>query len=299
MMLVLVVTLFFYQRPSGGVQPPFGQLMSHQESPKTEQPAQPESLQPVNTDPISYTLQNNALHITYNSGEDWVSVPISKNQLFGGEYQGDKSELIDGSYMLTKNQAAFLSTDGIDQQTVSLTYSTDQGKTWRKAAVTHAFPGVRFRKVQFLNSDFGYIILSGGRTMSSEYSAVYLTHDGGKNWNETTNSGVTRLIYDGGFVDESTGFLSFGTINPEAPDLYVTTNRGKTWDKAEVHVPEKYHPMFVTAEVPTVEGDYLAVLVNQGPNGDYLGGQVKGKFISKDGGKTWSFSAEVRSNEAE
>ncbi|NRG48323.1 oxidoreductase, partial [Bacillus sp. CRN 9] len=52
-------------------------------------------------------------------------------------------------------------------------------------------------------------------------------------------------------------------------------------------------------EIPFKEGDHLAVLVNQGPNGDYDGGKVKGKFTSEDNGKTWDFAEEVKLNEAE
>jgi len=37
--------------------------------------------------------------------------------------------------------------------------------------------------------------------------------------------------------------------------------------------------------------------VNQGSAGDYNGGQVKGKFISVDNGKTWEFQQEVEPNE--
>jgi hypothetical protein len=53
------------------------------------------------------------------------------------------------------------------------------------------------------------------------------------------------------------------------------------------------------AEVPFQEADHLAVFINQGPNGDYLGGKVKGKFISNDNGKTWKYSKELLPNEFE
>lgn len=43
----------------------------------------------------------------------------------------------------------------------------------------------------------------------------------------------------------------------------------------------------------------MAVLVNQGPNGDYQGGNVEGKFISEDNGKTWEFTMEVPPSETE
>lgn len=110
---------------------------------------------------------------------------------------------------------------------------------------------------------------------------------------------MTRLISDGGFINESTGFLSFGTIDPREPDLYVTQDAGNTWEEAVFNIPEKYDDIFVSAEIPVKEESHLAVLVNQGPNGDYKGGATKGKFISEDNGKTWEFSKEVRPNEEE
>src|SRR5699024_6746449 len=109
-------------------------------------------------------------------------------------------------------------------------------------------------------------------------------------------SEVTRLISDGGFVDESTGFLSFGTINPEKPDLYVTEDGGMKWSEAIINIPKKYHQIFIQTETPVKDDVHLAVLVNQGPNSDYEGGSVKGIFISNDNGKTRNFSKEVQPN---
>ncbi|WP_249260861.1 WD40/YVTN/BNR-like repeat-containing protein [Virgibacillus pantothenticus] len=150
-----------------------------------------------------------------------------------------------------------------------------------------------------MNDDFGYAILSGGRTMSQEASSVHLTYDGGKSWREASRPNTTRMIANGGFIDESTGFLSYGTINPEAPELYVTKDTGQTWKQAKVHVPDKYKLHFVTAETPEKVGDHLIMLVQQGPNGDYKGGKVKGKFNSTDGGETWEFVSEVEPDETE
>ncbi|MEH6995778.1 hypothetical protein V7075_24270 [Neobacillus drentensis] len=96
-----------------------------------------------------------------------------------------------------------------------------------------------------------------------------------------------------------TGFLSFGILNPVEPDLYVTQDSGNSWSKANITIPVKYHEIFVIAEVPFQEDDHLTVLINQGPNGDYLGGKVKGKFITSDNGKTLAFSIEVLPNESE
>lgn len=303
-MLVLMGTaIFYYQTRDDLSYPQFSQpdeIRDDQETPHKEEQSDSEEFLPAN-EQIAYTLENHELNITFNQGKDWIQVPVEFDQLFSGEYNGNKQELMEDSYILTENQAAFLYSEGAswDNQSILLTYSMDQGKTWDESVVTESFTVMRFRKVDFLNEDFGYVIISGGRTMSQESSHVFLTHDGGENWEETTNSGVTRLIYDGGFVGESTGFLSFGTINPETPDLYVTQDGGHTWNETTINIPDEYDQIFVQAEIPVKEQENLSVLVNQGPNGDYQGGEVKGKFISEDNGNTWEFQMEVQPNDEE
>nr|WP_245251800.1 sialidase family protein [Virgibacillus litoralis] len=304
MIALIIATVIYYKDSNEITNPQLGQLnnlQDNQDSQNEAEQPQSEQLQPVINDTITYTLQKDKLNITYDKGNDWIEVPVEKDQLFDGEYNGNKQKLIEDSYILTENRAAFIYSDGVnwDEKRILLIYSVDQGKTWEKSLITKPFPAMRFRKVDFLNDNFGYIIISGGRTMSQESSHVFLTRDGGESWEQTDNSGVTRLISGGGFIDETTGFLSFGTINPDEPDLYVTQDAGDTWSKATINIPEKYHQILVSAETPVKERDHLIVLVNQGPNGDFKGGQVKGRFISMDNGKTWEFQKEVQPNEAE
>lgn len=297
--IILIIGTFIYQNQDIPTLP-YEKIISDysDSSDEIEQP-EPEALQPVNNDTIDYTLQNNELNITYNNGNDWIKVPLDVDLLFSGEYQGNKQELIDGSYILTENYAAFLYPDDLNSNSPSivLKYSHDQGKTWNDSVVADIFPQMRFRKVDFLNDEFGYVVISGGRTMSDEYSLAFLTKDGGETWQVTEELPTTRLIAYGGFVDEMTGILSYGTINPETPDVYVTQDGGATWEQAIFHIPDQYDQIFVQAEEPVIEGDYLSVLVNQGPNGDYAGGMVKGKFISEDKGLTWEFQMEVEPSE--
>lgn len=284
---LIVSTIYFYQS-SNIPSPEQNQISGHKNKEKVVQ------LQPISNTNISYTLQNDELNITYNKGLSWRKVPVEKDRLFEGEYNGNKKELIEKSYFLSEDMAAFLYTEGEigDHQKVVVTYSKDKGETWKNSVVTEGFSPMRYRKIDFLNDDFGYVIISGGRTMSFESSHIFITHDDGLSWKETTNSGVTSLISDGGFIDESTGFLSFGAINPAAPELYFTHNTGQNWRRATIFVPEKYHQIFVSAEIPIKVGNHLAIYVNQGPHGDYEGGRIKGKFISEDNGKTWEFEKE-------
>lgn len=301
--IALILGMFFYQKDEKNT----SQLLNRKSENNLIQNEQKEDL---TTDKelelyaekkIDYSLENDQLNITFDKGVNWIQVPVEKDKLFNGEYRGNKQTLIDNSFVLTKDRVAFLYQDieKLDEKKVSLIYSLNKGKTWEEAVIVEPFPSIRFRKVDFLNDDFGYVIISGDRTMSQEFSTVFLTHDGGETWEETGNSEETRLISDGGFIDENTGFLSFGTINPEEPEVYVTHDAGETWDQAVFHIPTKYDKIFVSAEIPVKEDDHLTVFVNQGPNGDYKGGKVKGKFVSKDNGETWDFAMEVEPNETE
>lgn len=289
-MIGQVAGLFFYHMPAQHTP------QENQAAPKTQEDPPEQPLYAEET--IDYSLQNDEVNITFDKGKSWIPVPIEKEKLFNGEYTGNQEDLIENSYVLTKDHSAFLYSDEISQEEnqIKLLYSQDKGQTWQESVIAEQYPPIRFRKVAFLDGQFGYVIVSGDRTMSQEMSSVFLTDDGGKTWKETNNSNVTRLIADGGFVDEQTGFLSFGLLNPEHPELYFTQDAGTTWNEAEIRVPEKYYEIFVIAETPFKEGNQLAVLINQGPNGDYAGGKVKGKFFSEDNGKTWEFSTEVQPN---
>lgn len=249
---------------------------------------------------IDYSLQNEQLNITFNKGRSWRHVPIDIGKLFNGEYNGNRQQLIENSYLLTKDRASFLYSEYLNdfdhRFKVGVIYSLDEGKSWNDVVIHPSYSPLRFRKVDFLNEYFGYVIISGDRVVGQEMTNVFVTKNGGESWQEIFAE-VTNLIYDGGFVDENTGFLSFGLVNPDKPQLFVIQDAGLTWAEATVHVPEKYKEVFLIAETPFKEEEHLAVLINQGPSGDYLGGKVKGKFISKDNGITWEFSSEENVNE--
>ncbi len=260
-----------------------------------QQEKQPDELRPIyTTDTIAYALQDDELHITYDDGDTWIQVPVVLDHLFAGEYNGNKQELIDGGFRLTSDHAIFLTIEG---SSLYITYSTDQGATWEETVVTDETSGVRFRKVDFLTDTFGYVVFTHGRVMAEEGTQVFITNNSGAAWEKTADHDVTRMLADGAFIDETTGFLSFGTISPEYPTLYVTNDAGQTWTEAHIDVPEHYAGIFLVAEMPKRMDDELHMLVHQGPNGDYLGGHIKGEFVSTDGGFTWTFLGEVDPDE--
>lgn len=244
---------------------------------------------------ISAQIKGEQLYITYNSGEDWKKVPVKDKEIMSGEYTPSyDTGLMPGSYFLNKEHTAFLLSNNTN---LRLIQSFDQGKTWQEDMVSEQVGVLRYRKLDFLDASFGYLVFSGGRTMSQESSELFLTYDQGKTWKKTSALKETSLLQYSGFIDSKTGFISYKNSENKPPHLQVTQDAGNTWQQATFRLPQKYESIFVQAEVPFKEGDHLAVLVNQGDSGDYQGGLVKGKFRSNDNGLTWTFSQEVAANE--
>lgn len=235
----------------------------------------------------AYDIKNGRLLVTYDYGKHWGSVPVSVKELFEGDYSGPKDTLIDGSYLITPERTAFVIGSGMY---LRILQSTDEGETWNEYNVQSPFDGVRLRKLGFTSKENGYLILTGDRTMSFEGNAVLKTHDGGKTWDKVGGVKTDRLATDGGFINDSLGFMSFGSRGtPAHPVFYRTTDGGKTWSEIEIPIPAEYRGIFTEAEMPTFDGSDGTLLVNQGPNGDYQGGKVLAKFTSKDKGKTWVY----------
>lgn len=241
-----------------------------------------------------YQIVNGELKVTYDSGKHWQKVPAPIEELFEGAYNGSKQELIEGSYVITPERTAFVLGDG---DSVRILLSTDKGNQWSRAPVPNTLPGIRMRLLGFTSEQDGYLILTGDKTMSWEANVIFKSKDGGKSWVKAGQVDEQRLITAGGFINETLGFVSFGSLNvmnqPPRPSLYRTTDGGKSWAEVEVPIPLEYKGIFVEAEVPTFDGSQGTLLVNQGPSGDYQGGKVLARYISLDEGATWTFATLV------
>lgn len=254
----------------------------------------------IKTDENSrYEIVDDTLKVTYNNGKDWNDVPIEVDRLFEGDYNGPKNELIEGSYVIHSKRTAFVIGG---RGGLQLLISEDQGNSWDEVNITDKIQGARMRLLGFTSDQHGYLIATGYRTMASEGNYLFKTNDGGHSWKEAGSvAGVTSLVTDGGLINDELGFVSFGSINfenePPRPCLYRTADGGKTWKEVKVPFPKEYKGIFTVAETPIFNGNKGTLLVNQGPNGDYLGGNVLVKFTTKDMGKTWTFAGLVDPDE--
>jgi len=294
LMIVVVLTVFaglsFYVFRPTSVETYNKEIKGLQEAEQNDLKEQNEPPEITSQKQIDVLVKGESLYVTYDSGENWEEVPERLEKIQFGEYTPSyDNELMENSYFLTKEKTSFLYED----LGLKLIQTVDQGKTWQRYEISQENAGIRFRKIDFLSKDFGYVIYSGGRVARQEGTVAYLTHDGGETWEEMASTNQTSLVQSGGFIDENTGFLSFGA----APNLQVTKDGGASWKTATIQVPEEYKAIFLVAEMPSKSGNQLELLLNQGEVGDYKGGLVKGKFISKDNGENWVFDREVEADE--
>ncbi|MGJ7922234.1 WD40/YVTN/BNR-like repeat-containing protein [Neobacillus sp. LXY-4] len=244
---------------------------------------------------VKYEIKDQNLRITFNNGGKWKVVPVAVEELFRGDYNGPVDQLIKGSYIITPERTAFVLGGGGELRILE---STDQGDSWNEVIVSTGFSGIRMRILGFTSDLDGYLILTGDRTMSSEGNLLFKTNDGGQSW---YGAGFVRdvfnLVTDGGYINNQLGFISFGEYHfenqPPIPNLYRTTDGGANWERVQVPIPEEFLGYFKVAEIPTFNGEEGTLLVNQGSDGDYLGGNVLAKFTSRDQGKTWTFAGLV------
>jgi hypothetical protein len=242
---------------------------------------------------IRYKIKNETLRVTYDNGKNWRIVPAKMGEIFSGESNGSEQQLLAGSYVITPKITAFVLNQG-----KWVLVSRDKGKSWKRALVSDKLPSIRMLKLGFTSDQNGYLIVTGDKTMSWEANFIFKTNDGGQSWNNLGSvDDVFNLVTDGGFINDQLGFISFGELRyegqPPVPNLYRTTDGGANWERVEVPIPEEYQGYFTIAEVPTFHGTEGTLLVNQGPQGDYLGGKVLAKFASKDQGKSWTFAGLV------
>lgn len=260
---------------------------------------------PVVRDKITYTIQEEKLYVTFNRGKSWEKVPVAFTGLFSGDESVASGELRADTYLLENDRTGFIYVENTEKnKPLRFVYTENHAKTWKVTTISKKTAGVTFRNIHFLNSAFGYSIYGDGRVMSQEGATFVTTSDNGKSWkvqsvgNLSDGNIITGIIYAGGFIDERTGFISFTKPNPERPQLILTQDKGKTWRNAIFQIPEKYRKIFVVAETPEKAGSHLQVLLNQGQNGDYKGGKVKGKFVSNDNGAHWQYQKEQQVEES-
>lgn len=180
--------------------------------------------------------------------------------------------------------------------------SYDRGKTWEKQTLDQTKTHQKVyldKKIGFITKDDGWLVAGGDAGLGSQYHYIYETADGGKTWNEIGNANnvYAKMLTGAGFADENIGFLCFiRTDSSIAPTIYRTGDKGTTWEKLDIPVPEKYlsETENITVQIeafsPVFHGadGVLPVEIDLFDGYDQASA-TSALYRTSDYGKTWSY----------
>lgn len=162
----------------------------------------------------------------FTSGELLSVEVIDSNNIYtGGEIQGIY-KTIDGGITWDLTNIPNLVID-IDFPSLNTGYfvgldsvykTSDAGNTW--ISIFNTYYAGDFKKIQFLDTVKGYILLN--------YGEVLKTIDGGNNWTQYQTPSDTTLCSDMYFFDENIGVVLDTTV------LYKTIDGGTTWTTHQI-----------------------------------------------------------------
>ncbi len=186
---------------------------------------------------------------------------------------------------------------------VSVLISGDKGQTWSAYTVTDAKTvSYETKYIGFTTKDDGWLLLGGGVSMGHQNNRIFETSNGGKTWREIGNTSDTypRVATGAGFANKNIGFVSFRYDMDVNPVVYRTQNKGKTWTKCSLEIPDSFKGIatYATALSPVFNGANGVLPVVFRNNGFDASGEpvdvepvdVTVRYESSDYGKTWTFN---------
>lgn len=217
-----------------------------------------------------------------------IPVPLTEILDRGDEMDGKLTTLQKGSYQVDENKIIF-AYGGSGINPFSVVFYEEESGSFKKSVVTNDYFGGRKIFVDFPeNSQEGFLIATGERTMWQEATILFHTADGGKSWQEVGTAGPDlyteghSLTVAAGFINNEVGFLTIR--DSETPNIWRTADGGVTWDKQTLPYVQKYHGM---AYMPIEKDGVLTLYVGMEDYSEY--GGTKAKYESTDDGATWKY----------
>ncbi len=204
-------------------------------------------------------------------------LPADSDDLFG--------QTVDQAGLYISEPKTAIAYGGQNGSPLHVLTSEDMGETWHTSKVIARNVGVSKLYVGFSTANDGWLVVSNFHGMGNEHHYLYVTADGGDTWTQIGNPNdlYARVATGAGFATPTIGFISFRVDDGPGPTIYRTMDKGYTWEKLEVSVPDGYDnniplsPVFFGAE-----GVYpIEHRTNDGDTATYY-------LTSTDYGETWT-----------
>jgi len=133
--------------------------------------------------------------------------------------------------------AVITDADGVEHSSVIINVIYEPDNSQKQSSYPQGANGIFAEYRTEMTSDTeGWFIGNYGVAMGRQESYVYLTHDGGKTWQETdnVNDEWARVLTCGGFANDKIGFLCFRYDIENMGRIYRTEDGGRTWKQLDI-----------------------------------------------------------------
>ncbi|MBY3618422.1 hypothetical protein HGO21_02555 [Acinetobacter sp. CUI P1] len=190
--------------------------------------------------------------ISYRNGEIQAQAPL-KLDTTGSELGMGR---VDTGFFISEDKTAIVYgfADG-KESPLQVLISDDMGETWNNYNIEGA-KGYDAKFIGFTDKQNGWIVSGGSAGVGRSLNYVYLTSDGGKTWTEIGNPNdlYAESLTGAGFSNKDIGFLGFRYYEDNGPVIYWTKDKGQSWEKLAVTLPDIFNEYQKTPLSPIFNG---------------------------------------------